>query len=240
MLLRQTPLERKLKQRFKDRRLLEQALSHPSYLNEISPGGGTIDSYERLEFLGDAVVGMAVTQELFARYPDLPEGQLTKLRSSLVSGKTLARTARGLELGQHLKLGRGEQSSGGSDRDSNLAAAFEALIGAVFLDRGFDAAKKMVLRLLAGEMAGLLEGGVPEDPKSRLQEVIQRMGKPLPEYRLVDSGGPDHDRSFGVEVLMDGQVMGSGRGKRKLDAEKQAAQEALRRLGPPYDKRSSE
>jgi ribonuclease-3 len=228
--LKQTSLDRKLKLHFKDRKLLDQAFVHPSYLNELQPDKRPAGSYERLEFLGDAILGAAVTMELFKRCPELPEGQLTKLRSSLVDGRTLAGIARKLELGQYLKLGKGEESTGGRDRASNLAATLEALIAAVFLDRGFDKARKFALRIVSEEMEKLLGEGVPEDPKSYLQEVVQGMGGGPPHYRLVEAGGPDHARSFEVEVLMAGQVMGRGQGGRKLDAERQAAQEALRRL----------
>ena len=228
--MRATSLERKLELKFNDRGLLELALVHPSYVNEVQPGRRITGSYERLEFLGDAVIEVATTFELFKRYPELSEGQLTKLRSSLVRGRTLARIARGLDLGEHLSLGRGEESTGGRDRDSNLAATLEALVGATFLDRGFDAATKLVLRLLRDEFGELLAEGVPEDPKSQLQELAQSTGGAAPSYRLATSDGPDHHKSFDVEVLMEGQVMGWGTGKRKLDAEKQAAQEALRRL----------
>jgi ribonuclease-3 len=228
--LKRTKLEQKLGLHFKNRQLLEQVLVHPSYLNELPPEDRYGGSYERLEFLGDALLGVAVTLEIFNRYPELPEGQLTKLRSSLVRGRVLAEVARRLELGQHLKLGKGEESTGGRDRASNLAATFEALVGAVLLDRGFNTAQKFVLKTMHEEMVGILKDGVPEDPKSLLQELVQGAGGVPPQYRLAEAGGPDHNKSFDVEVVMDGQVMGRGQGKRKLDAEKQAAQVALHRL----------
>ena len=227
---RATPLERTLGLKFKDRALLEQAVVHPSYINEAGPSGSALDSYERLEFLGDAVLGAAVTMELFRRCPDLLEGQMTKLRSSLVSGRTLARVSRGLQIGKHLKLGRGEAASGGADRDSNLAAALEAIVGATLVDRGFDPARKLVISLMAEETERVLTSGVPEDPKSRLQELVQRMGGAPPRYRMVGEDGPDHGRRFEVEVLLDGAVLGRGRGGRKADAQKQAAREALTHL----------
>jgi ribonuclease-3 len=230
VLRRATPLERILGLKFGDLALLDQALTHPSYINEAGPSGPALGSYERLEFLGDAVLGAAVTMELFNRCPDLPEGQLTKLRSSLVSGRTLARVARGLQVGQHLKLGRGEAASGGANRDTNLAAALEAIVGAAFVDRGFDQARKLVRNLMDGETERVLSSDVPEDPKSRLQELVQRMGSTLPRYRMVGEEGPDNGKEFEAEVLMDGEVLGRGRGTRKVDAQKQAAREALRRL----------
>jgi ribonuclease-3 len=227
---RATPLERTLGLKFRDRALLDLALVHPSYLNEAGPSGSALGSYERLEFLGDSVLGAAVTMELFNRCPDFPEGQMTKLRSSLVNGRTLARVSRGLEVGLYLKLGRGEAASGGANRDTNLAAALEAIVGATFVDRGFDQARKLVLNLMAEEMERALSSGVPEDPKSRLQELVQRMGNVPPRYRMVGEDGPNNGKEFEAEVLMDGEVLGRGCGTRKVDAQKQAAQEALRRL----------
>ena len=229
--MKKTPLERTLKLCFKDRKLLEQALTHPSYLNELPLGQRPAGSYERLEFLGDSMLGVAITLELYKRCPELTEGQLTKLRSLVVRGRTLAKVARQLELGDHLELGKGEESTGGRTRESNLAAVLEALIGSVFVDRGFDTARKFVLKIMEQEIDSLLvQREVPEDPKSRLQQVVQNMGVASPHYRLVETSGPDHAKSFNVEVVMDGQAMGSGQGCRKLDAEKRAAEEALRRL----------
>ena len=210
--------------------MLEQALVHPSFLNEAAPDQKPAASYERLEFLGDAILGACVASELFRRCPELSEGELTKLRSSLVRGHALAKISRGLGLGEHLKLGKGEESSGGYDRDSILADALEALIGAVCADKGFDAAEQLILRILGSEIELLLASGVPQDPKSLLQEMVQHITKLPPEYHLVDAQGPDHARSFEVEVFMDGQSMGRGRGSRKLDAEKQAALQALDKL----------
>ena len=227
---RATPLERTLGLKFKNQALLEQAMVHPSYLNEAGPSGPANGSYERLEFLGDAVLGAAITMELFRRCPDLPEGHMTKLRSSLVSGRTLAKVSRELQVGQHLKLGKGEAASGGGYRDSNLAAALEAIVGATFVDRGFESARKLVIGLLSAETERVLSSGVPEDPKSRLQELVQRIGGTTPRYRMVGDGGPDGGRGFEVEVLMNGEVLGRGRGPRKVEAQKQAAQEALRHL----------
>ncbi len=226
--LRTTALERALGLRFKDPGLLKQALTHPSYLNEHAPGEADSESYQRLEFLGDSMLGVAVTSELFVSCPELSEGQLTKLRSSLVRGSTLARVARSIELGASLRLGRGEESTGGRDRDSNLAATFEALVGAVLLDRGFDAAHKFVGRTMRRELDTTLAKGVPEDPKSRLQELVQGTKGLLPLYRMVEGDGSGH--GFNAEVLIGADVMGKGHGRRKVDAEKEAARAALSRL----------
>ena len=234
--MRGTTLERSLGVRFKNRRLMDQALVHPSYVNEFlsdrAASERSLASYQRLEFLGDSVVGVAITLELYHRCPDLPEGQLTKLRSSLVRGRSLAEVARRLELGHHLKLGRGEEASGGRARESNLAATLEAMVGAVFLDRGFDAATKFVLKIMNDDIRHALSQEIAVDPKSQFQEAVQALGGTPPQYRLLEEGGPPHDRSFEVEVLMNGQVMGRGQGRRKLDAENQAAQEALRLMAP--------
>ena len=226
-------LERELGLRFKDRRLLDRALVHPSYLNEISPADKSAGSYQRLEFLGDAVLGVAIALEVYKGYPHLSEGELTRLRSSLVNGKTLAKVALRLGLGQHLNLGKGEESTGGRHRESNLAAVFEALVGAVFLDRGFDKARKFVLEIMHEEVDMVLKGEVAEEPKSRLQELAQGMGESPPVYRLIEAAGPDHATGFAVEVVINGSVMGVGHGLRKADAEKLAAQEALMRFETP-------
>ena len=228
---KRTTLEKQLGLRFKNPALLEQALVHPSYINEARPARSSLESYERLEFLGDAELNLIVTAELYKRRPDLLEGELTKLRSSLVRGTALANVARKIDLGQSLMLGRGEESSGGRERESNLAAAFEAVVGAVFLDGGHDSAKRFVLAAIEDELESLLaDGAVPEDPKSRLQEFVQSRGMSSPRYRLVDVQGPDHAKLFNVEVMVDGEVVGQGQGRRKSDAEKLAAQDGFEHL----------
>ena len=222
---KRTSLEKQLGLRFKDPALLAQALVHPSYVNESRPARSSLESYERLEFLGDSELNLIVTAELYKRRPDLLEGELTKLRSLLVRGTSLAKVAQKMDLGRSLKLGKGEESTGGRERESNLAAAFEAVVGALFLDGGHDAAKRFVLAAIGDEVESLLaEGAVPEDPKSRLQELVQRQGMSSPRYRLVDVQGPDHEKLFNVEVMVDGEVVGNGHGKRKSDAEKMAAE----------------
>ncbi len=228
--LQQHPLEQKLGIRFRDRRLLEQALVHPSFSHEVGPDQEPVESYERLEFLGDSVLGACVAWDLFHRQPSLTEGDLTRLRSFLVQGPTLARIARRFDLGLYIKLGRGEAATGGNDRDSILAASFEAVVGAIWVDAGFDAARRFVTDALGKEADHLLVAGIPQDPKSKLQELVQQTSKATPQYHLVGAEGPDHAKSFEVEVLMNGQAMGRGRGARKLDAEKEAALQALSRL----------
>lgn len=223
-----TELEKLTGLAFADQGPLQQALTHPSYLNEhpeLQQG-----SNQRLEFLGDAVLALVVAHELFERFPHLPEGELTKLRSHLVNGKNLAKVARELGVGEHLILGHGEKDSGGMNRDSNLAAALEAIVGAVFVKRGYRAASKLSLVLLRGELEEILAQEAPEDPKSRLQELLQSMGEAPPQYHVTGMEGPDHNPSFTVDVITASGVLSTGRGKRKNDAEKEAAKEAYKRL----------
>ena len=222
------PLEQALGLRFRDQELLQRALAHSSFANEhpeVAP-----ESNERLEFLGDALLGAVVAAELFQRYPQMAEGELTTARSALVRGDSLAEVARELGLGELLLLGQGEELSGGRGRTSNLSAAFEAVIGAVFLDRGYEEARRLMLRLFEGRIAGFSHNELPRDPKSRLQELVQRQGRPAPVYRIVQETGPDHAKQFVAEAHVAGQVLGRGSGRRKSDAEGEAAEVALRRL----------
>lgn len=225
-----TPNERALEEKlgiaFADGGLLRQALVHPSYTNE-NPG---YPSNERLEFLGDALLDFLVAERLYGDYPNVSEGGLTSLRAALVNGETLNRVAARMGLGEHLYLGQGEEATGGKERPSNLAAALEALIGALYLDRGIDFVGEWVNGLLAEEMTQLKAEGIPKDAKSRLQERVQAVALPSPEYRLVRERGPGHARQFVVEVVVGGRVMGRGEGRRKTEAEKVAAQVALKRL----------
>lgn len=223
------PIEKALSLSFKEKDLLQLALIHRSFLNE-NPGAFS-ESNERLEFLGDALLGLVVAQELFRRHPEKPEGELTTLRSALVRGDTLARIANSLELGEHLLMGRGEEASGGRERQSNLACAFEALLGAVFIDQGYEAARDFVLRVMADEISSVET--VPKSAKSVLQELVQRRGVGSPSYRVVEVGGEDHAREFTSEVTVSGEVVGRGKGRRKSEAEAEAAGQALKALG--YD-----
>ena len=221
-------VEQLLKLPFKNRELLKLALTHTSYANEHPDEAQ--GSNERLEFLGDALLDLVVAQDLYKRYPDMDEGQLTQLRSAVVRGETLANVARRLEVGRYLRMGQGEAASGGGDRDSNLAGALEALVGAAFLDRGYRGAASWVRRILRPELRRTTDDGVPKEPKARLQERAHRQGMQSPEYRLVDVEGPEHERSFVVEVLVGGDVMGRGAGRRKAEAERRAAEEALKTI----------
>jgi len=214
---------------FKDPSLLHQALVHLSYCNEH--GLEPADSYERMEFLGDAVLELAISTEIYLRFPDADEGELTKTRSSLVRRETLAKIARRINLGSYLFVGKGVETTNGRQQDSVLAAAFEALIAAVYIDQGNEFTRQVILRLFDTELAHAQQsGGPPENPKSLLQELVQGQGLDPPTYDLVSSEGPDHGPVFTVNVLVNGQVVGTGAGGKKSEAEGVAAQAALAAL----------
>ena len=218
-------LEARLHIKFKNPTLLKQALVHTSYLNE-NPGID-VGSNERMEFLGDAALGVVVAQALYLEYPDVDEGTLTELRAHLVRRDTLARAATRLELGEFLQLGRGEDAAGGRKRPTNMARVYEALVGAIFLDGGIAKVRTFVKRSLGVELAALRQSGMPYDPKSKLQEVIQSKWQTTPSYKLMRTEGPDHARRFTVQVIVGGRSLGTGEGRSKQMAEKQAAQQAL-------------
>ncbi len=218
-------LETRLSVKFKNPELLRLAIIHTSYLNE-HPGIG-IGSNERLEFLGDAALGVVVAHQLYEEYPDVDEGKLTELRAHLVRRDTLARAAARYELGDFLNLGRGEDAAGGRRRPTNLARAYEAVVGAMFLDGGIRMVRGFIKRSLREEFAALRQQGMPLDPKSRLQEVIQSRWQTTPSYRLLKTEGPDHARRFTVQVSVSGRMLGEGEGRSKQMAEKEAAQQAL-------------
>jgi ribonuclease-3 len=221
-------LQTRIGYRFRDRGLLEHALTHKSRAAE-DVSGGVIDN-ESLEFLGDAVLGLVVADALFRTYPDFNEGQKSKVKAAVVSTQSLARHAEHIRLGDHLILGRGEEKTGGRFKQALLADAYEALIAAVYLDGGLEAASAFLLREL-GE--AIEAGGTPHatrDFKSALQERLQALGKPLPEYRVSGEAGPDHRKTFMVEVVVGGQVLGAATGKAKKEAEQEAAREALEKV----------
>jgi ribonuclease-3 len=213
--------ERRLGYEFKTRAAVEAAWVHRSAANERKLDA----SYERLEFLGDAVLGLITAAWLYRGHPDLPEGELSRRKSGLVSAGALARYARELGLGEHLVLGQGEEKSGGRDKASLLADSLEAVIAAVYLDGGMRAASKVVERFLEASAATLDFDAA--DAKSRLQESIQGAGRPAPVYRVSEESGPDHDKRFTVEVLIDGEVAARGHGRSKKSAELDAARRAL-------------
>jgi ribonuclease-3 len=210
---------------FRDLALLGLALTHSSYSAEHDDE----PSNERLEFLGDAVIGLVLADEMYRRHADFDEGVLTDLRKSVVNAQTLAVAARRLGLGKFVRLGRGEATSGGSDKTSILANALEAVIGAVHLDAGLATAYQLSLRLLAPEIAGAVPGLRMLDPKTQLQELTAELGLGTPNYVLEDEG-PDHDKTFFAEVLVAGRRRGSGSGRTKKAAEQQAAAEAIESL----------
>lgn len=220
-------LEENLRYSFKNTELLQNALSHSSYANEThSPLG----SNERLEFLGDAVLSVIVAVYLYEKFKDKPEGELTKLRASLVCEKSLCRFAKELEIGKFLLLGKGEEQCGGRERNSILADAFEAVLAAMYLDGGMDVARKHVLRFIKDEL-NHTEDEVFHDYKTTLQEVIQRNPEERLTYVLSAESGPDHNKSFTVEVHLNSSVIGTGMGKTKKRAEQMAARDALRLMG---------
>ncbi len=227
--------------RFQDLGLLRAGLTHPSYANE-HPEDPTGD-YERLEFLGDSVLGMIVARTLYQWFPGAPEGRLTEWRSHLVCGPTLSRVAQSLSLGEWLRLGRGEEQTGGRGREGNLERVYEAVVGALYLDQGLDETRSFVLRTLESEFDALEDGPDALNPKGALQELVQRLAQELadsstdrtasepmsgrPEYALLSESGPDHAREFEVEVLINGESLGQGGGASKQQAEKEAAAQAL-------------
>ncbi len=223
------PLQEKIGYRFADPALLREALTHKSYSNEQAEGAAPHS--ERLEFLGDAVLDLAISALAFEKFPGLSEGELTRLRAELVSEAGLARVARSLELGERLLLGRGEARSGGREKASLLADACEALLGAIFRDGGYTAASVVVERLFGAALSQAAGRKNGIDYKTRLQELLQsRYGRP-PRYRLLATGGPDHQRSYQVEVCCGDERLGGGSGSSKKAAEQEAAREALDRLG---------
>jgi len=207
--------------------LLQQSLYHRSYLNEA---GHDVESNERMEFLGDAVLGIIVSDKLYRDYPALSEGHLSQLRALLVRWDALAQAAERINLGDYLVLGRGEELSGGRKRPSNLAGAFEALIGAAYLDGGITKARRLVLKLLKPDFEEIAARGVTADSKSELQHISQTRWHEIPQYRLVSSEGPDHAKLFTVEVAVGDQVLGEGQGRNKKQAELNAARQALETL----------
>ena len=213
---------------FKNKALLENALQHSSYANEHRGGG--MRSNERLEFLGDAVLGVVTADYLFRKHPDLPEGDLTRLRAALVCEDSLHEVAQSLELGRHLKLGRGEEQGGGRRRPSILADATESVFAAVYLDGGMEAASELIHRVLLDKGR---EEAVEErrrDFKTELQELVQRKSGSTLVYQLVGSTGPDHAKVFEAAVLLNGEVFSTGTGHSKKEAEQAAAGAALEKL----------
>lgn len=219
-----TPLEERIEYKFRNSLLLAEALTHPSLAHEAQRYHF---DYQRLEFLGDAVLQLVVTEYLFSHFQGEAEGQLTKLRSRLVSRDALRMHAAALDLGRYILMGRGEEASGGRERTSTLADAFEALIGALYLDGGLDVAKNFILTQTRADLAKLAEEPVDFNPKGDLQELLQSISPRSPLYELVSQSGPEHEKTFVSEVLWEGIVLGEGTGRSKKQAETAAALEAL-------------
>jgi ribonuclease-3 len=220
-------LQNRLGYVFRDPALLRLALTHPSVAHEQ---GASLQTNQRLEFLGDAVLQLVLTRELYEKFPDVDEGPLTKARAKLVNRRTLAEHGRRLGLGQHMLLSRGEELHGGRERGSALADAFEALVGAVFLDGGFELAREMLLRLFEGATGQLSVIPILENPKGELQEWLQAVSPEAPRYHVVSASGPDHDRVFECTVHHNGEELARGHGKSKKAAESDAATAALKKL----------
>ena len=227
-----TVLQQRLGVSFNNPSLLEQALVHTSYLNE-NPGF-TRDSNEKLEFLGDAILGFIIAEKLYRDFTQFSEGEMTRLRATLVRRETLARMAAALELGDYLYLGKGEEASGGRSKAGNLASVFEAVIAAIFLDQGITVTGDVILRIFDKELRKAVRLGAVADYKSRLQEIIQARQQETPVYQLVEEQGPAHDRLFTVEVKVADTVLGRGSGKSKKIAETKAARSALERLSADF------
>ena len=219
-----TPLEERIGYKFRNSLLLAEALTHPSLGHEAQRYHF---DYQRLEFLGDAVLQLVITEYLFSNFQGEAEGQLTKLRSRLVSRDALRTHAAALDLGHYILMGRGEEASGGRERTSTLADAFEALIGALYLDGGLDVAKNFILTQTRTDLAKLAEEPVDFNPKGDLQELLQSISPRSPVYELVSQSGPEHEKTFVSQVVWEGIVLGEGTGRSKKQAETAAALEAL-------------
>ena len=217
-------LESVLGHTFRDRTLLTQALTHASLGYERQH---TLPDNQRLEFLGDAVLQLLLSELLYKRYRNADEGMLTKVRAQFVSTKALAQVARRLNLGGFLLMGRGEESHGGRERDSSLADALEAIIGAIFLDGGLEAAQILAQKLFAKDLENLGATPADQNPKGQLQEMLQAISPQSPSYRIVEESGPDHSKSFVAVVAWGGQELGRGLGRSKKEAEVEAAKAAL-------------
>jgi ribonuclease-3 len=224
----QNELQKTLGVAFEQQELLTQALTHSSYANE-NPGFAPA-SNERLEFLGDAILGLIVAENLFRDFPSMAEGEMTRLRSILVKQETLARVAEAIRLGSYLHLGKGEEASGGREKPANLARALEALIAAVYLDHGFAVTEQLVLEILDTELLKTLYQGTIIDYKSQLQEMLQAKMQQTPVYNLIETQGPDHDKNFTVEVRIGNEILATGIGRSKKKAETEAARAALEQL----------
>lgn len=220
--------EENIKYQFHKKELLTLAFTHSSYANEHKKGKN--ENNERLEFLGDAVLDLVISKYIYNAFPEMPEGELTKLRAGVVCEPTIAKKAVELDLGSYLLLGKGEESTGGRKRDSILADAFEAVIGAIYLDGGMEEVQKYILDIMTEEIDKMKKSFRTMDCKTHLQEVIQKHSKNPISYEIIEEKGPDHDKIFVAEVCHENKVLGKGEGKSKKEAEQSAAYDALNKI----------
>lgn len=220
-------LQKTINYTFNNKNILREALTHSSFANEYK--AERIKYNERLEFLGDSVLGLIISEYIFLKYVHLPEGELTKVRANVVCEPSLAEQARVINLGEYLLLGKGEDLTGGRQRESILADAFEALIGAIYIDGGIEAARKFILHYFLESIVLASKGSLFRDYKTHLQELLQGQTSEKITYRVVNEYGPDHNKVFDIEVLIGEKVIGRGRGKSKKEAEQKAAKEAIRK-----------
>lgn len=226
-------LEQQIQIEFTDKLYLQKSMTHKSYANENR--NDHIKDNERLEFLGDAVLDLVISEYIFRQHPEYPEGELAKMRAVVVSAPTLAKVSKNLNLGQYLRLGKGEELTGGRERDSILADTFEALVGAIYLDGGLNAARNFILDNLISEVALVERGEHLQDYKTLLQEEIQKRSNTRPLYRVIDEVGPDHNKQFTVQVEYKNRVIGVGTGQSKKEAQQRAAKDAIARIDEVQD-----
>lgn len=221
-------LQEIIKLKFKNIKLLETALTHRSYLNESNDD--KLENNERLEFLGDAVLELIITEYLFHKYQDKPEGELTSFRAATVKTESLAETAIQLKLGEYIKLSRGEELTGGRTKPYLLANTFEALLGAIYLDQGYEIAKNFIYQTLTTKIANIIKYRLDIDSKSKLQILSQEIFEYTPKYELISEEGPDHNKIFTMSIVIKNEQFGQGKGKSKQEAEQNAAAEAIKRI----------
>ncbi len=215
--------------KFKDNFLLERALTHKSFPNENKEL--KMRDNERLEFLGDAVLSITISSYIFKKYPRYTEGELAKMRAVIVSAPILARKAREINLGKYLLLGKGEELTGGRNRDSILADAMEAVFGAIYVDKDFKISSRFILDFMRDIIRAVDNGKYLEDYKTMLQEIIQKDNLESPNYKVIEERGPDHNKTFIIKVVLRGELLGKGSGSSKKEAEQKAAEDALKKLG---------
>lgn len=227
-------LEKKLNITFNNKKLLINALTHRSYLNE---NDDVKENNERLEFLGDAVLELIISDHLYRAYPDRAEGDLTSFRSALVRTESLAQASRELDYGKHLRLAKGEEESGGRDKDYILANTFEAILGAIYLDKGYQECRGLVERTLIKRIENIVEKRLDIDSKTKIQEIAQARFKLTPTYEVIKEKGPDHDKEFITTIRLGKRIIGKGKGSSKQRAEEDAATEGLKYLEKSLNKR---